>query len=122
MGADLTPYKATYRNYQNAMADKIAGAIVEANSRLKPAHLYGARGTGTININRRFRSTSSTPAAVGRNPEGFVDRDLVVVRIDDSKGKPYAILVNYQCHGTVMGFENQWITPDWVGMTRRVIE
>jgi hypothetical protein len=85
-------------------------------------HLYGAKGLGTININRRHRATASTPAAVGRNPQEFVDRELVVVRIDDSEGKPYAVLVNYQCHGTVMGFANQWITPDWVGMTRRVVE
>jgi hypothetical protein len=59
---------------------------------------------------------------VGTNPDGFVDRELVVVRLDDAQGKPYAVLVNFQCHGTVLTYENKLISPDWIGMARKTIE
>jgi hypothetical protein len=79
-------------------------------------------GTGSININRRVRASGDLPAAVGRNPDGFADRDLAVVRIDQADGRPYAVLVNFACHGTVMGFENDLISPDWIGAMRRTVE
>lgn len=121
-GTDYSRYREVFQTYRKAVADKIAGAVIEANANLRPVHLYGAHGAGTININRRVRATADTPAAVGRNPEGFVDRDLVVIRIDDARGQPYAVMVNYQCHGTVMGFENQMISPDWMGPMRHAVE
>jgi hypothetical protein len=104
------------------MADKVVGTIVEAESKLRPVHAYAARGTGTININRRVRPHDGKPPAVGTNPDGFVDRELVVMRIDNAEGKPYAIVVNFQCHGTVLTFENKVISPDWIGMVRKRVE
>jgi hypothetical protein len=122
LGVDFTPYQRAQERYNAMVADKIAGAIVEANSKLRPAHAYGAKGTGTININRRVRAKEGMPAAVGRNPDGFVDRDLVVIRIDGADGKPYAVLVNFQCHGTVLAYENKYFSPDWIGPMRKAVE
>lgn len=121
-GTDYDSLEPMFRAHQRVVVDKIAGAIFEAGRRLRPVHLYGMHGIGSININRRVRASGELPAAVGRNPEGFVDRDLAVVRIDDAGGRPYAVLVNFACHGTVMGFENELISPDWVGAMRRTVE
>jgi len=121
-GVDLTEYKEIYENYLRARNDKIVGAIVEASSNLRPVHVYGAVGIGTININRRVRAQEGRPAAVGRNPDGFVDRDLPVIRMDDAQGNPYVIIANFQCHGTVLAYENKFLSPDWVGMTRHAVE
>jgi hypothetical protein len=44
------------------------------------------------------------------------------MRIDDAQGKPYAVLVNFQCHGTVLTYENKMISPDWIGMVRKTVE
>ncbi|HUQ92491.1 MAG TPA: neutral/alkaline non-lysosomal ceramidase N-terminal domain-containing protein [Bryobacteraceae bacterium] len=121
-GLDMAFHKRMFENYRRTVQDKIIGAIVEAGSRLEPAHIYGRKGTGSININRRFRAAGGNPPAVGRNPEGFLDRDLLVLRIDDAVGKPIAVLVNYQCHGTVMGYANRFISSDWIGPMRRTVE
>lgn len=121
-GLDLSPYVALAERYRRQVVDKIVGAIIEANARLEPAHMHGGRGTGTININRRVRAKGGDPAAVGRNPQGFVDRELIVFRIDDAAGRPLAVLVNYACHGTVLAYENQAISPDWPGMMRKTVE
>lgn len=122
LGKDPNQYIPVIEAYNRIVAEKIVGAIQEAASKLRPVHVYGAKGIGTININRRVRATANTPPAVGTNPDGYVDRDLVVIRIDDAKGNPYAVLVNFQCHGTTLTFENKVISPDWVGMVRKTIE
>ena len=122
VGKDPATFERVLNAHRAAVVEKIIGVIVEAHSKLRPVHAYGARGIGTININRRVRATGNKPPAVGTNPDGFVDRELVVLRIDDSDGKPYAILVNFQCHGTVLTFENKMISPDWIGMVRKTIE
>ncbi|MDX1978918.1 MAG: neutral/alkaline non-lysosomal ceramidase N-terminal domain-containing protein, partial [Bryobacteraceae bacterium] len=122
VGIDLAPYREVFQNYRKAVEDKIVGAIVEANSKLQPAHVGGAKGIGTINVNRRFRAANGNPPAVGRYPEGFLDRELNVLRIDDARGNPLAVIVNYQCHGTVLAFENKALSPDWIGMTRKTVE
>lgn len=121
-GLDLSEYQAAAKRYDDFLIDKIVGLIVEANAKLQPAHIYGERGEGRININRRVRAEGDNPPAVGRNPAGFVDRELIVFRIDDAMGNPLAVLVNFPCHGTVLAYENKKISPDWIGMVRRVIE
>jgi hypothetical protein len=124
VGADLSQYEQMMRTHQAVVADKLAGVIVEANSVLRPVHAYGMVGAGSININRRFRGSGNDdgPPAVGLNFEGFVDRELPVIRIDDARGNPYAVLVNFQAHGTVLAYENQVVSPDWIGSMRNTVE
>lgn len=121
-GFDLAPLVDMAERYRLFLIDKIVGVIVEADRKLEPAHIYGGRGEGTININRRVRADGGDPPAVGRNPDGYVDRELVVFRIDDAQGKPLVVMANFQCHGTVLAYENKFISPDWPGMTRRTVE
>ena len=102
--------------------DGAVGAIVEANSKLRPVHANGMVGQGSINVNRRFRATAELEAAVGLNPNEYVDRDLVVIRLDDAEGNPYAVMVNFQCHGTVLAYENKYVSPDWIGSMRQTVD
>jgi hypothetical protein len=122
VGMDLTQFQEGFNRHWAVVADKIVGAIAEANSRLVPVHVGAAKGIGTINANRRMGPRDGKPPAVGLNPDGALDRDLNVIRIDDAKGNPLAVILNYQCHGTVMAWENEKISPDWPGMTRKVVE
>jgi hypothetical protein len=122
LGVGAVRYERMLRTYREMVSDKIVGAVVAANAQLRPVHAWAARGVGTININRRFRAQGGRPAAVGLNPEGFVDRDLIVMRIDDAAGKPYALVVNFQCHGTVLGYENKVASSDWIGALRQTVE
>ena len=122
VGADLSKYEKPFRTYWAVLQDKIVGAIVEANAHLEPVHVAGAKGIGTININRRLRAQDGRPPSVGVNPQGFVDRDLTVVRIDRADRTPLAVLVNFQCHGTVLAWDNRVFSPDWIGPARRAVE
>ena len=122
VGIDLNPYVDEVERHFSVVEDKIVGAIVEANKNLVAAHMYGGRGRGTININRRFRAREGNQPAVGRNPDEFVDDELVVYRIDNAEGKPLAILTNFQAHGTALAWANKHVSPDWIGGLRQTVE
>ncbi|HYO83936.1 MAG TPA: neutral/alkaline non-lysosomal ceramidase N-terminal domain-containing protein [Bryobacteraceae bacterium] len=119
---DARKYLPAIESFRRTVGEKVAGAIFEANLKLRPVHAAAVKGIGDVNVNRRVRATGKTPPAVGLNPEGFVDRELVVLRIDDAEGNPYAVVVNFQAHGTVLTFENKLVSPDWVGMVRKTVE
>src|SRR5215210_4872162 len=58
----------------------------------------------------------------GYNPDGKPDDALLVGRIADVTGTIRATLVNYACHPTTLAFENEAISPDYVGAMRETIQ
>jgi hypothetical protein len=58
----------------------------------------------------------------GYNPEGDPDDALLVGRIADATGKIRGTLVNYACHPTTLAWENEAISPDYVGAMRETIQ
>ncbi len=110
------------RRWHENVVEKAAGAAWEAQQRLEPVHIGGSKGECRININRRFRAHDNQPEGVGMNPDGFVDHDVIVARIDNATGNPIAVIVNYQCHGTVLAWENTHVSPDYPGFVRKAVE
>ncbi len=120
-----------------------AEAATEAVANLQPVEVRVGRGECHINANRRC-VTPTGERFLGVNPEGPCDHEVIVVRFDatDSEGRvtapdskemsgtritrpsdvPVATLVNYACHGTIMGPANRLLTPDYAGAMKRVVE
>jgi hypothetical protein len=78
-------------------------------------------GSSDIVVNRRLKLPTGRVVA-GRNWDGFADREVKVVRIDDLDERPLAVIVHYGCHPTIMGHPNRLITPDYPGIVRQVVE
>ena len=100
---------------------KAATAVAGAVGMMVPVVPSFGRGECDININRR-PADSRGNLFTGRDWEGFVDHSVGVVGLDDLEGDPVATLVDYACHPTIMGHENRWVTPDFPGPMRRVVE
>ena len=98
-----------------------ANAVAQAIKAMVPAVPSYGVGECDININRR-PADDAGELFTGRNWDGFVDRSVEVVGLDDLDGNPVATLVNYACHPTIMGHLNRWVTPDFPGPMRRVVE
>lgn len=96
-------------------------AVVEANNTSLPARTGFGRGSCDVNINRR-PARKNGELFTGRNWDGFVDHDVDVLGLDDADGNPIATIVNYAMHPTIMAHENQWVTPDFPGRMREVVE
>jgi hypothetical protein len=96
-------------------------AASEALANLQPVEVRVGRGECHINSNRRC-ITPTGERFLGVNPDGPCDHEVSVVKFDSLDGEPAAMLVNYACHGTVMGPANRLITPDYAGPMKRVVE
>ncbi|HEU5314730.1 MAG TPA: neutral/alkaline non-lysosomal ceramidase N-terminal domain-containing protein [Chloroflexota bacterium] len=107
--------------YVGALPGKVAGAAWEAVRSLRPARVAHGTGQSDLGVNRRVRGPDGR-VLVGRNPDGFVDRVVRVLRVDDADERPLAAVVHYGCHPIIMSWENTAITPDYPGPTRETVE
>jgi len=107
--------------YVRELEDTIVEAVKEAAGNLKPVCIGAGKGECLMNINRRARHPDGS-ITLGRNPYGPCDHEVGVVRINDTNGNLLSILINWPCHGTVMGPENYLITGDWPGSASRFVE
>ncbi|MCX6375660.1 MAG: neutral/alkaline non-lysosomal ceramidase N-terminal domain-containing protein [Armatimonadetes bacterium] len=105
----------------------IADAIIQAHSNLKPAALrLGEEYEDRIAFNRRFRmrdgSVRFNPGKLNPDiiaPDGPIDPQINVLRVDDEAGAPICILVNYSLHPDVM--TGNEISADWPGEMSRMV-
>ena len=105
----------------NTIPAACAKAVVDAKASAQPARTGFGRGSCDININRR-PARDNGELFTGRNWDGSVDHSVDVVSFDDADDNPIATIVNYAMHPTIMGHENQWVTPDFPGPMRSVVE
>lgn len=98
--------------YYKQLEDGIVAAIVEANSKLVPAKL--ANGVFKLDGFNRNRHTKIEPKPV--------DRDVSLLRFDDSSGKPIAVIVNYTAHPTSIPSSVLKYSADYVGTLKAAIE
>jgi hypothetical protein len=108
-------------DWWDAIPTACVKAVTEAKATATGARTGFGRGSCDININRRA-VRSNGELFTGRNWNGFVDHDVDVVSFDDIEGHPIATIVNYAMHPTIMAHDNQWVTPDFPGTLRSVVE
>jgi len=101
---------------------KVVAAIGEAMGKLFPARVGAAKESlerACLAHNRRLVGPDGKVTMLWANPErvptGPVDHTLGVIRVDDAAGKPRAVLVNFGCHGVVLGSGNRLISADFPG-------
>ena len=110
------------REYIAALEENIVAAVREAEGRLQPVRLEYACGEAPVGINRRERKPDGR-IEIGRNPDGPRDRSVQVVSVlAEGDGTRIATLVNYACHGTVLGPDNLLVSADWIGFMRQEVE
>ncbi len=115
-GAEMVPA------YDAILEQQIAGVARQALAHMRPARVAAGAGEARINVNRRLRRPEDGAVVCGRNWGGPVDRQVQVVRIDGADGAPLAAIVNYACHPITVGPDCDLITPDYPGVTKRVVE
>lgn len=119
--------EAERRAYLSELVEGIANATVQASRNLQQAAWGVGRGRAEIGVNRR-QQLADGRVTIGENPEGAVDRDLLVLRIDAAGptgatgGEPLALLVNYACHAVCLSAASYVLSADWPGAMRQEIE
>lgn len=100
----------------------------------EPSEVEATTGRAIVEaVGRAWTTRREATAAVGsgrvegiaanRRPNGGpVDPRVTVTRFDDLDGQPIATLVNYGCHATTLGPDNNLYSADFPGIACRQIE
>lgn len=106
--------------YTEFLAAEVVTAVAAALHKMAPVRLSQGRGRATFAVSRRvFR-----PGGVnfGVNPDGPVDHEVPVLRLDDEKGQVKGIVFGYACHCTTLGGDHYQLGGDWAGYAADYLE
>ncbi len=108
--------------YLQSLTHNIREAIAEALGNLQPGLLEAATGSCHLATNRDFPDPerNGERLLVGWNPEIEADSTLLIARISNDNGACLATLVNYACHPTILAWDNETISPYFVGAMREI--
>jgi hypothetical protein len=139
-------------NWSMQLNNKFVSVVKNAIADLEPVKFGGGTGKSNIGMNRRKKMEDTTSyisfdennasqsygkyktdkpvkihemegvCRLGNNPNGSIDDEVGILRIDKISGKPKAVFVNYACHGTSLGCRNNKISPEWNGHMLEYIE
>jgi hypothetical protein len=110
------------RPYIDHLAEQIGDAVVEAHTAKAPAWITYGYGRCALATNRDLWDADAERFACGYNPGAPADDTLLVARVTGDAGELRATLFNYACHPTTLAWQNQLLSPDYVGAAREVLE
>jgi len=56
------------------------------------------------------------------DPDGLTDREVMVLQLIDKTGEKKVTLFNYACHPVTLGYASNYISTDYPGRAREVVE
>lgn len=104
--------------YVDKLQEKILNLIGQALDNLTPAKLGYTHARAGFAMNRRL--ITETGVRNSPNPDGPVDHDVPVLRIDSPDGKLRAVMFGYACHSTTLSFYK--FCGDYSGFTQQYLE
>ncbi len=104
--------------YAEHLQEKLAKLIGQSIEDLAPTRLSYTHARAGFAMNRRSRIEQGY--RIQPNPDGPVDHDVPVLRVDSPDGKLRAILFGYACHCTTLSFYK--FCGDYAGFAQEYIE
>ena len=101
-----------------ALEKKLIGLVDAAIEDLAPARLGYCHARAGFAMNRRL--PTETGFRNSPNPEGPVDHDVPVLRVERPDGKLRAVLFGYACHNTTLGLYQ--FCGDYAGYAQEYLE
>ena len=109
--------------YTQRLLDQLTELAAGAIADLKPARLsWGVGRAGAFVMNRRQIDEHGRCVGMLPNPQGPVDRDVPVLRIDDPDGRLRAVVFGCACHCVTLDGHNRKISGDYAGFAQQYIE
>jgi hypothetical protein len=113
-GGELIP------GYLEKFRDAAIDAGREALAQLGEAIVEWSTGQCGVAANRELNLAGR--AVVGLNPLVDADDAVLVGRVSRPDGTILATIVNYACHPTTLAWQNDQLSPDYVGALRETVE
>jgi neutral ceramidase len=119
--ADAKPAEGRDLEWERALPEKIASAMVQANENLRPAILRSASAPFTLGVHRRLMRPHRQ-VQIAANRSGPADAQVEALGAYLLDGTVIAFLMNYPCHGVVLCEDNQLYSRDFPGFAMDEIE
>jgi hypothetical protein len=113
------PGAELHKTYVDELYSKLVAVAVEASENRKGAYLQTRYGVCDLARNRDLIHNESY--VTGYNPDGEHDDTLVTSCITDNAGNVNGVFVNYACHPTTLAWENDQLSPDYIGSLRETV-
>jgi hypothetical protein len=97
--------------YVRQLEEKVAGVIIAAAKKLQPARLGVASKQVPFNRNRHTKLADKP-----------VDAELLVLRVEDAKGKAIAHAVNFAAHPVMISWQVRKFSADFPGAMAELVE
>jgi hypothetical protein len=101
---------------------RLVSAAKQAVATMRPATITYATGRSAMAASRDYPDESNGIMACGYNPDIEVPNTLIAARITADDGAQIGTIVQYGCHPTTLAWENQLISPDYIGALRETVE
>ena len=108
---ELDNWPSAKNSYVRQLEQKLGKVILDAAKSLKPARLGVASKQVTLNRNRHSKRKNAP-----------VDRELLVLRIEDSEGEVIAHAVNFAAHATMRDIKERTFSADYPGVLADLVE
>ncbi len=108
---ELDDWPTPKTSYVRDLENKLAGAVASAARALEPARIGAASKEVAFNRNRQ-----------SKRDDRPVDRELLVLRVEDAGGKPIAHAVNFAAHPTMHPVELHKFSADYPGALAALVE
>lgn len=115
----LTPEQIQQcHEYSEHLQQKLVQLIGEVLDKPAPARLAYTHARAGFAMNRRLKTERGYH--ISPNPDGPVDHDVPVLRVDSPDGKLRAVLFGYACHNTTLSFYK--FCGDYSGFAQQYLE
>ena len=108
---ELDNWPSEKTSYVRQLEQKLAEVILSAAKAVKPARLGIASKQTKLNRNRQ-----------SKRDDAPVDRELLVLRVEDCDGKAIAHAVNFAAHPTLRDIRERKFSADYPGVLADVVE
>lgn len=115
----LSPEQIEQSNrYVDDLQQKLLQLVGQALDNLAPVRLGYTHARAGFAMNRRLKTENGY--RIAPNPDGPVDHDVPVLRVDGPDGKLKAVVFGYACHCTTMSFNK--FCGDYAGFAQKYIQ
>jgi neutral ceramidase len=117
--------EASNVEYMESLKGKLVEVVRRALDGMQPVSLGLGVGYCPVGSNRRelrISDKGESSIALGRNPYGPTDKEVLVMKVAKADGTPVAVAFDYATHGTSLGFDNYTISGDVLGLAEQFIE
>jgi len=108
---ELDNWPSEKKSYVHQLEQKLVDVILNAAKTMQPARLGIASKQTMLNRNRH-----------SKRDDAPVDRELLVLRVEDRTGKPIAHAVNFAAHPTLRDLHERKFSADYSGVLADAVE